>query len=165
MEYDPTAWFGFAATLGGVSGALTGLLFVSVSINSSALSRSRNLRFRAAQSLTLFMITVLISIILAAPQPTTPIGWELLALGTGSGTLMHVLGRRAGHASEPGAARYVERFSSNVITPLLVVIAGVTLLFGAGGGLYWVLPATIAGLVSGVVSSWLFLIQINDGSA
>ena len=24
MEYDPTAWFGFAATLGGVSGALTG---------------------------------------------------------------------------------------------------------------------------------------------
>jgi hypothetical protein len=45
-----------------------------------------------------------------------------------------------------------------------VLIAGVTLLAHWGGGLYWLLPATIAGLAGGVVSAWLFLVRVNDGT-
>jgi len=140
-------------------------LFVAVSINSSVLSASRTLRSRAAQSLCLFMTTVLIAIVLAAPQSRAAIGWELIALAVGSAILMLVLDRRAGHATGRGVARYVERFSPNTITPALMLIAGVTLLAHWGGGLYWLLPATIAGLAGGVVSAWLFLVRVNDPTA
>jgi hypothetical protein len=30
----------------------------------------------------------------------------------------------------------------------------------AGGGLYWLLPAVLAGLVGGVINAWLFLLRV-----
>ncbi|MFZ0162119.1 MAG: hypothetical protein WAL12_00910 [Trebonia sp.] len=43
MAYAPQAWRDFAVTTGGLAGALTGLLFVAVSLHSGALNRSRSL--------------------------------------------------------------------------------------------------------------------------
>jgi hypothetical protein len=54
------------------------------------------------------------------PQPSTAVGWQLLALAVLSATTLFELDRRAGHAREPGIERYVERFSPNTITALLV---------------------------------------------
>jgi hypothetical protein len=99
MGYDQTAWSGFAATLGAISGALTGLLFVAVSIKSDLLSASRNLSSRAAQSLCLFMTAVLTALIVAPPQPRVALGMELLLLAVTSALGMLILDRRAGHAT------------------------------------------------------------------
>ena len=52
-------------------------------------------------------------------------------------------GRRAGHAGDQGVARYVEKYSPNTITAVLVGVAGVTFLLTAGGGLYWLIPAAV----------------------
>ena len=57
-------------------------------------------------------------------------------------------------------ARYIERFSPNLITAALVGVAGVSLLAKAGGGLYWLIPAVVAGLLGGVVNAWLFLTKV-----
>jgi hypothetical protein len=59
-------------------------------------------------------------------------------------------------------ARYIERFSPNLITAVLVGIAGVTFLAQAGGGLYWLIPAAVASLVGGVANAWLFLIKVGQ---
>ena len=40
-------------------------------------------------------------------------------------------------------------------------MGGITLLVHAGGGLYWLLAATIASLLGGVVSAWLFLVKVT----
>jgi len=32
----------------------------------------------------------------------------------------------------------------------------------AGGGLYWLIPATVASLVGGVVNAWLFLVRVTS---
>jgi hypothetical protein len=40
--------------------------------------------------------------------------------------------------------------------------AGLTFLLKAGGGLYRMIPAVLAGLVGGVVNAWLFLLKIPD---
>ena len=45
---------------------------------------------------------------------------------------------------------------------MLVGVAGVTFLLRAGGGLYWLIPATVASLVGGVVNAWLFLIKVTS---
>jgi uncharacterized membrane protein len=120
MGYTPTAWAGFGGALAVVAGALTGLLFVALSVKGTALPKSAPLRFRAAQTLVLFMTSVMIAFVLAAPQPATAVGRQLLALAVLSGAGLLALDRYAGHTSEPGAARFVERFSPNTITALLV---------------------------------------------
>ncbi len=151
-------WFSFGEALAAVAGALTGLLFVAVSVKGTALSALPSLRSRAAQTLVLFMVSVLISVFLVAPQPSAALGWELVAIAVASGVILLVLDRRAGHNTDSDVAQYIERFSPNTITAALVAVAGVTLLAKSGGGLYWLIPAVVASLLGGVINAWMFLI-------
>jgi hypothetical protein len=154
-------WLGFGEALAAVAGALTGLLFVAVSVKSDVLAASRSLSSRAAQTLVLFMTSVLIAVLLVAPQPPAAFGSELLAVAAVSGTALLILDRRAGHGSDQRVARFIERFSPNTITAVLVGVAGLTLLLQAGGGLYWLIPAAVTSLLGGVVNAWLFLVRVT----
>ena len=159
MGYLPGMWRDFGVTIGSLAGALTGLLFVAVSIKSDTLAKSRSLRSRAAQTLVLFMTSALAAVVLAAPQPGDALGGELIALAALSGAALYVLDRRGGHNQDSRVARYIERASPNAITTLLFGVAGVTFLLSAGGGLYWLIPAAVISLVGGVINAWLFLVR------
>jgi hypothetical protein len=104
---------------------------------------------------------VLTAVLLVAPQPPAALGSELLALAVVSGIVLIVLDRRAGRSTERGAVRYIERFSPNMVTAVLVGVAGLTFLLKAGGGLYWLIPAAVASLLGGVVNAWLFLVKMT----
>ena len=160
MGYLPDMWHDFGVTVGGLAGALTGLLFVAVSIKSDTLAKSRSLSSRAAQTLVLFMTTALAAIVLVAPQPGDALGGELIALAALSGATLYVLDRRGGHDQTSRVARYIERASPNAITSVFFAVAGLTFLVSAGGGLYWLIPAAVAGLVGGVINAWLFLVRV-----
>ena len=160
MGYLPGMWRDFGVTVAGLARALTGLLFVAVSLKSETLARSRSLSSRAAQTLVLFMTAAIAAILLVALQPGSALGAELLAVAAVSGTALLVFDRRAGHDQNSGVARYIERASPNMITAVLVAVAGLTLLLTAGGGLYWMIPATLASLVGGVINAWLFLVKV-----
>jgi hypothetical protein len=162
VGYTAAAWLSFGEAIAAIAGALTGLLFVALSVKGDALAASRSLSSRAAQTLVLFLTSLLVALVLVAPQPSAALGSELLAVAVVSGTALLILDRRAGHASGPGAARYVERFSPNTITAVLVGVAGLTFLVKAGGGLYWLIPATVASLIGGVVNAWLFLVRVTS---
>jgi hypothetical protein len=159
MAYLPGMWHDFGVTIGSLAGALTGLLFVAVSIKSDTLSKSVSLRSRAAQTLVLFMSSALAAIVLVAPQPGDALGGELVALAAVSGATLYVLDRRGGHDQTSRVARYIERASPNAITQVLFGVASVTLLITAGGGLYWLIPAAVFSLVGGVINAWLFLVR------
>ena len=111
MGYMTAMWLGFGEALAAVAGALAGLLFVAVSVKSDVLAASRSLSSRAAETLVLFMISVLIAVLLVAPQPAAALGAELLAVAAVSGIALFTLDRRAGHATDQDVARYIERFS------------------------------------------------------
>jgi hypothetical protein len=158
----PKCGSAFGEALAAVAGALTGLLFVALSVKTNVFAASRSLASRAAQTLVLFMTSVLIAVLLVAPQPSTALGWELLAVAIVSGAALLILDRRAGHSTHRGVARSVEKFSPNTITAVLIGVAGLTFLLKAGGGLYWLIPAAVASLVGGVVNAWLFLVKVTS---
>jgi len=160
VDYQPVLWHDFGVTIGGLAGALTGLLFVAVSIKSGILAKSRSLASRAAQTLVLFVTNAIAAIFLVAPQPGGALGGELIGLAVASGITLYVLDRRGGHDQDSGVARYIDRASPNTVTPLFLGIAGVTYLLAAGGGLYWLIPAAVSSLVGGVINAWLFLIRV-----
>ncbi len=160
MGYLPGMWRDFGVTVAGLAGALTGLLFVAVSIKSDVLARSRNLSSRAAQTLVLFMISAITAILLVAPQPASALGAELLAVSAVSGIALFVLDRRAGRDPVSRLARYLEAASPNLVTAVLVGITGLSFLLKVGGGLYWLIPTVLTSLVGGVINAWLFLLKV-----
>ena len=54
------AWDTFAQIIGTAAAALIGLLFVAVSIRIASIARSQELRNRAAQTLSLFGIVLMV---------------------------------------------------------------------------------------------------------
>jgi len=162
VGYTAAAWLSFGEAVAAIAGALTGLLFVALSVKGNALAASRSLSSRAAQTLVLFLTSLLVALLLVAPQPSAALGSELLAVAVVTGVALLILDRRAGHSTDQSAARYIEKFSPNTITAVLVGVAGLTFLLKAGGGLYWLIPATVASLVGGVVNAWLFLVRVTS---
>jgi hypothetical protein len=76
VGYTTALWLSFGEALAAVAGALTGLLFVAVSVKSDALAASHSLSSRAAQTLVLFMTSVFTALFLVTPQPRR---WPVLA--------------------------------------------------------------------------------------
>lgn len=161
MGYTVAAWHSFGDAVATLAGTLTGLLFVAVSIKGSALAGSPNLAARAAQTMVLFGTAVIVSILVVAPQPGAALGAELLVTAAVSGTAMLIFDRRAGEAPDSTVARYLERASPNLLTTVLVGVAGLSFLIKFGGGLYWLIPAVVFGLIGGTTNAWLFLVRVT----
>jgi hypothetical protein len=137
-----TGWDTFAVVAGGGAGALIGLLFVAVSIRVDAITASRDFSSRAGQTLTLFTAA--------------------LALALLAGGLLGQLERQArAHASEQRISRVLAAVGADVTTPTLLGVTGVLLLAGWDDGVYVLVPALIAAMVSGIGSAWLLLMRVG----
>ena len=143
---------------GSASGALTGLLFVAVSLNRDRLAGHPALQSQAGVTLVLFLLPLITSMVLVIPgTPSWVLGLELVTIAIASAVIMGVISPgKPPEGDEPEAvlARLLARFSPNLLTMLLILVAGAIELAGADG-LYWLAPALIAALVTGVAKSGL----------
>jgi hypothetical protein len=153
-------WGDFATIAGSASGALTGLLFVAVSLNRDRVVAHPALRSQAGQTLVLFGLPLIISIVLVIPgTPGWVLGLELVVIAIGCGVAMGMIshGRHPqGDGPEDSLARLLDSVSLNLLTMLLVLVAGCIQLAG-DDGLYWLGPAVLVALLNGVTNAWLFL--------
>jgi hypothetical protein len=79
-------WSDFATIAGSASGALTGLLFVAVSLNRDRVAKHPALRSQAGQTLVLFLLPLIISVVLVVPgTPRWVLGLELVTIAVVSG--------------------------------------------------------------------------------
>ena len=159
-------WSNFGQVVGASSGALVGLLFVAVSFNRDRIAHNRSLRASASQTLVLFMLPLVASIVLLTPrQPHWVLGIELIALAVVGGLSLTIVGRGKKTSSTEELSRLaqlLDHSSANLLTTLLILVAGVTFLAGHGGSLYWLLPAVVFALVSGTLHAWWFLMESPD---
>jgi hypothetical protein len=165
----PGDWQGFAEMIGGASGALTGLLFVAVSLNASRIAGHQGLRASAAQTLVLFIAPLVMAAALLTPdQPNWALGAELIAIGGVTSWILLGMRRGVKHTLTDDDRQLIAIFNRrgpNVMAMLLFVASGVTLACGAPAGLYLLLPASLVALISGVLNAWYFLLPPSSSSS
>jgi len=161
LGYDPAAWQPFCMALVGAAAALTGLLFVAVSINlESILKRPDFLPPRAAETLAALLVVLTSCALTLVPQNPRLLGAELLVVAL---TLLAVIPRQlATRRDQPDdpAAWHRARIATTAAPAVPAAIAGVSLIVRWGGGLYWLAPTALLGIAAAVYSAWVLLVEI-----
>lgn len=160
--YSTDAWVNFMVAEAGASAALTGLIFVAVSINLEKILSYPSLPGRAAESIVeLFSVLIIASFCLVPGESRSLLGWEMLLFGLGMWIVVGLLQARyiLKHRTEPWHWMGL-RIMFGLLTSVPVCVAGISLLVQAGGGLYWLVPAILFSFIAGVFHAWVLLIEI-----
>jgi hypothetical protein len=123
---------------------------VAVSINLERIVALRSLPGAALGSIVLLVAVLMVSTLALVPeQPRWVLGGEVLVVGMVAWSILTVIWIRALRAPIPDQPRFVPVLSVVVTQAATIpmVIAGVSLLLRAGGGLYWLVPRD--GLLAG----------------
>ena len=158
--YDAGDWTEFFVAAAGASAALAGLVFVAVSINIERILAMEGIPDRALQALMQLLAVVVFSLLALAPgQSNVALGLELVAMGlaiTVASVWLITRALKAHGITSPLDPRRALVAAGTV--PF--VVAGVSLITEAGGGIYWVLAGVIAALIGGVLNAWVLLVEI-----
>jgi hypothetical protein len=160
--YTPAGWVELFLAEAGASAALAGLLFVAISINLTKILEVRGLVGRAGEAIVLFVAVLVVSTLVLVPgQARVALGTELLVTGLLAWSILVVIHVRAVRGRiGPSRAVLVGRVVMAQVAVLPFLVAGVSLLLRAGGGLYWVVPGVVLCLVVAVLNAWVLLIKI-----
>jgi hypothetical protein len=161
--YTTEAWESLFVTEAGVAAVLAGLLFVAVSINLAEVLQHPGLPGRAAEAVGLLVgVLVACTFGLVPGQSRTVLGAELLATGLlGLSVQVGIHLHAARHRVGPSTGVLVGRIALAQAAVLPLPIAGLSLLLGAGGGLYWLVPGVILSMVVAVLDAWVLLVEIQ----
>jgi modulator of FtsH protease len=142
--------------------ALTGLLFVAVSINlAEILKGGKFLSARAAETLATLLLVVVSSALTLIPQNIRLIGLEIVIVVVPMLviTIRSQLGYWRQNRADP-LQWTISRMASTALGTVPSTVAGFSLALHGGGGFYWLAPAALLGIVGAVYNAWVLLIEI-----
>ena len=158
--YDPPQWSDFFVASAGASAALTGLVFVAVSINVDRILQLPGVPERALATLLLLLGVLVVSLTGLVPeQSRTALGLLLLGQALLWTVTMAVLGHRS-MADVDDRAWIASRSVPLALGTLPFVIGALSVLAESGGGLYWTFAGIIGATVGAVMTAWVLLVEI-----
>jgi hypothetical protein len=160
--YHVEEWVDFAIALAGAAAVLTGLIFVSVSINLEKVLQVHGLPGRAGESILMFAGVLILSIALLMPgQSRVAVGVELTVGGVALAALLILIAVPGLNqpTRQPVSWRVV-RIVAALAVSLPVIVAGVSLLAERGGGLYWLAAAFALAFTAGIANAWVLLVEV-----
>src|SRR5580698_3420450 len=154
--YNPAAWSTFFSAQTGASAALTGLIFVAVSINLAKIVAYPHLISRSAKALaTLTGILIASTLCLAPVKSVTTLGIELICLGVLIWLLATISQRGASrHNRHATSAKKAFDVLLGQIAVIPLIVSGVSLIFHRGGGLTWLEAAVVLSFVAALLDAW-----------
>jgi hypothetical protein len=160
--YSTADWGDFFLAEAGASAALAGLLFVAISINLDRILKGRGLPGRAAEAIVLLVAVLVVSTLVLVPgQSRTALGTELLVAALLAWLILVVIHLRAVRDRVgPSPGVLAGRIVLAQVALLSFLVAAVSLLLRAGGGLYWMVPGVVVCLVVAVADAWVLLVEI-----
>lgn len=159
---DTAHWHDFGVAVTGASAALAGLLIVAVSINLQLILANEGLPRRVIVALVSLTTPLIFSVVLLVPAASpVVVGSSLLAIGLAAALILGV-------ATAPSSRPPGRPLGTWLIAPVLpvvllvgsILLAGVGVLTGTLGGLYWLPVAVIASVIGGLTQTWVLLIEI-----
>ena len=158
-------WESFFVAEAGAAAALAGLVFVAVSINLARILEFPTLPMRVLEALVSLLSVLVTAIFSLVPaQSVFVYGAEIAGLGLFVWACQLVALMQTLKDDKEYAHHFVRlstRVMMNQLSPLLLLIAGGLLLIGHAGGVYWLVPATLAGFAGGMFGAWVLLIEIQ----
>ncbi len=158
--YRPGSWGTFFTLTGEAAATLTGLFFVAFSLRLRELQVSLILRTRARYLLIwLIAIAVGSGLVVMPGQSRPALAAEMLVVAVGCAvyTVWSVI-RTARWELPVFTAGLVARWAGMASTWLLSIGAGISLLAGAGGGLYLLAFAQLLGITLEVAAAWTLVV-------
>jgi modulator of FtsH protease len=162
--FHPESWVALYAAVAGSAAALTGLLFVALSMNLARILSNAAHIARGRQALGGLLSLLVLSLLLLIPgQSRQVLGSELLVLAV---ILVGVSVRFQGRTIRRLSAD--QRIAWTVRTLHLgtaaIAAAGISLIIGAGGGLYWLPVTLLTYFLWSALNAWTLVIEAADPS-
>jgi hypothetical protein len=160
--YSPADWDSFFVAIVGAAAALTGLLFVAVSINLENILKDKSmLPARAAETLASLLFVMVVAALTLVPQNIRLLGLEILIIVAPllAITLRTQISYRRQHPDKP-LYWSVSRMVASAAATVPGTLAGLSLAAHWGGGLYWLVPTVVGGIAGAVYSAWVLLVEI-----
>jgi len=159
--YNPLQWHEFFMGTIGASAALTGLLFVAISINLEQILKYPQLPGRAAGTLGILVSALVVSgFVLAPGQGSRALGLEVALTGVVVAVQAIWVTHPTKGEDEP-RSWLLEHLLSLLIPCLAFIAGGLSLVAGGGGGLYWIFAATLLTFVAASLNAWVLLVEIK----
>jgi modulator of FtsH protease len=161
MSYDPLAWHDFFVMLGSAAAALTGLVFVALSLHLDRVAADPFHRFRAGVSVAgLSSVVVLSGAFLVPTQSHQAVGIEVIAISAFFVWLNATAGRHRAPVIT-GQSHPPTRLIYGLTTTVVYTIAGLVLFFGSGAGLLILAAAMGNSMVASIKTAWDLMIQLR----
>jgi modulator of FtsH protease len=161
--YSTAGWENFFVAEVGAFAALTGLLFVAVSINLERILTVEGLPDRAAEA-TVILLAGLVenSVALFPGLGAGALGRVFLLIGSLAWLLPTAAQVRSWRGrTNMRASWLIRRLVIAQTATVLAPLAGLSLMTAKGGGLYLLGTGSVLSLVAGVASAWVLLIEIK----
>lgn len=163
--YDSGAWHDFFVTAGTAAAALTGLLFVALSIQLDRVLGHPEHRFRARGNffgLTVVMVMALVVLMPGISGPWLAAGLIVPNVAAAAVNAWHI--RRVLPTLFGGSIIFPLRVGLSYVLILMGVVGGVSVMLRAGGGLVWPAIESIGMLLIALLGAWSLLVGVAQRS-
>ena len=161
--YNPEAWHDFFLASAGAAAALTGLLFIGLSLHVRYIASSSTHRNMARGSLIGLVLVLVASLIILMPESAFWMGMQLVGLNVAYivfvGGYQLSIYRRMQWRVPTGS---ILRQGLGILLALFGVLGGATLAAQSGGGLYIAALVVTAIVVWNLRNAWALLMGVVD---
>jgi hypothetical protein len=164
--YDPETWHDLFIAAAGAAAALSGLIFVAVSINLRDIFAeekkvgSTYLTGRALESLVALLIVLGISLVGLDPSIGRTVFAAVLLFCAASSAVSPFRATSANRSSHIKPTAYNLRLSLSLLLVAAYAVSGATLLATGGGGLHWLPFAFILAISIAASNAWILLVEV-----
>jgi hypothetical protein len=164
--YEPGMWTTMYLAVAGSAAALAGLLFVALTVNLPRILPEASYVARARRALGGLVSLLVLAIVMLIPgQPRDALGIELLCLAAVVGAVsVRLQGQTIGRLQSGRRMHWAIGMLPVNLGTAAIAVAGVSLIAGGGGGLYW-LPATVlVYFLTSAGDAWILVVDAAETS-